>query len=785
MRISFTFLIVLIFSINTFAQQNYSKVRIDVSQKGIQGIAGAGIDLSSGWLKKDSWFEADLSGREIEKVKEAGYRVEILINDVSSFYSQRAMNSTGKLNRNVNEEWPVPAHWEQGSMGGFYTLDEVLAELDEMHSLYPNLISEKTPVSSTNLTHDGRMQYWVRLSDNPDTNEDEPEILYSGVHHAREPMSVQQMIWYMWYLLENYDSIPDVQTLVDNTEMYFVPVVNPDGYEYNHQTDPNGGGMWRKNRRDNGDGTHGVDPNRNYGYKWGYDNSGSSPNPGDQTYRGPAPFSEPCIQNMRDFSNDHDFKIALNYHSYSNLLLYSWGYITDPTPDDELFHEYAVLMTKENGYTYGPASTTIYPTNGDANDWMYGEQETKNKIFAYTPEVGNSNDGFWPSPLRIVPLCQEQMWQNITAARLVGKYAKAADASPMILSEDAGYLKYSIKRLGLTECDTFKVSIQPLDSSLLTVGGTKNHVNMALLQTDNDSISYQLAPGTEEGISFSYLLKVDNGDFVVSDTITKVYGTEVVVFEDDGENMDNWTSNKWDITSADYHSPVASITDSPNGNYHAYESNPITLDTVIKLTNTPMAFLKFWAKWDIEAGYDYVQVFAKNVNGGNWIPLSGKYTKTGNSNQAYGEPLYDGTMNDWVQEEISLNDFVGDTISLRFQLNSDTYVEGDGFYFDDLTVSVISSTTGIVHHPVTNTIYVSKAYPNPATEQVNIAYNLNGISQTATYQLFSVNGSQMATGTLTGNSGTLRLKVNNLIPGIYFLKIGAKGRTVVRKVMVR
>ncbi len=146
-------------------------------------------------------------------------------------------------------------------------------------------------------------------------------------------------------------------------------------------------------------------------------------------------------------------------------------------------------MTKENGYTYGSASTTIYPTNGDANDWMYGEQETKNKIFAYTPEVGSSNDGFWPSPSRIVPLCQEQMWQNITAARLVGKYAKAADASPMISSEDAGYLKYSIKRLGLTECDTFKVFIEPLDSSLLTVGGTKNHVNMALLQTDNDSIS--------------------------------------------------------------------------------------------------------------------------------------------------------------------------------------------------------------------------------------------------------------------------------------------------------
>ena len=785
MKISFTLVIILIFSISTFAQQPYSKVRIDISQQGLQGVANAGIDVASGWYKKGAWFETDLSGNEIEKLKAAGYPVEVLIDDVAGFYAQRAISSTYTLHRSMDEEWPVPAHWEQGSMGGFYTLDEVMAELDEMHALYPDLISERAPISTTNLTHDGRMQYWVRLSDNPDSNEVEPEILYSGVHHAREPMSVQQMIWYMWYLLENYDSIVDVHSLVNNTEMYFVPVVNPDGYEYNHQTDPNGGGMWRKNRRDNGDGTHGVDPNRNYGYQWGYDNSGSSPDPGDQTYRGPAPFSEPCIQNMRDFSNDHDFKIALNYHSYSNLLLYSWGYITDPTPDNDLFHEYAVLMTKENGYTYGPASTTIYPTNGDANDWMYGEQDTKNKIFAYTPEVGSSDDGFWPSPSRIVPLCQNQMWQNITAARLVGKYARVTDESPMVMSESGGYLNYSIKRLGLTDCDTFTVAIEALDSSLLITGNPNNHVGMTLLQTDTDSISYQLAAGTEEGTTFAYLLTVDNGEFVLADTISKVFGTEVVVFEDDAENMDNWISSKWNTTQAAYHSPVSSITDSPFGNYNSNESNPITLDTTISLANTPMAFLKFWTKWDIEAGYDYVQVFAKNVNGGTWIPLSGKYTKTGNSNQADGEPLYDGTMNDWVREEISLNDFVGDTIGLRFKLNSDTYVEGDGFYFDDLTVSVISTTTGIVLHPSANRIYVSKAYPNPATNQIAVAYNFNGISKIADYQLISVSGSRISGGAIVGNNGTLRLKVNNLMPGIYFLELSAGGQKMVRKIVVQ
>ncbi len=120
----------------------------------------------------------------------------------------------------------------------------------------------------------------VKISDNPNVNETEPEVLYTALHHAREPVGAMQMLFYMYYLLENYDNDPFIQALVDNTEMYFVPVVNPDGYVYNQTTNPNGGGMWRKNRRNNGSaGLYGSDLNRNYGYMWGYDNNGSSPYP--------------------------------------------------------------------------------------------------------------------------------------------------------------------------------------------------------------------------------------------------------------------------------------------------------------------------------------------------------------------------------------------------------------------------------------------------------------------------------------------------------------------------
>src|SRR5690606_22160109 len=144
--------------------------------------------------------------------------------------------------------------------------------------------------------------YMVKISDNPDLNEDEPRVLYTAMHHAREPQSMMTLIYFMYYLLENYNSDPSVKYLVDNRELYFIPIVNPDGYEYNRQTSPGGGGMWRKNRRNNGS-SYGVDLNRNYGPMayWNAPGGGSSTSPSSDTYRGTAPFSEPEISSIKDF----------------------------------------------------------------------------------------------------------------------------------------------------------------------------------------------------------------------------------------------------------------------------------------------------------------------------------------------------------------------------------------------------------------------------------------------------------------------------------------------------
>ncbi len=223
----------------------------------------------------------------------------------------------------LSRDWPVPEGFELGTCGGFLTIDQLLATLDNMATLYPDLISPKYALNYP--THNDRELYWVRLSDNPTTNEDEPEVLYTGMHHAREAIGMQLLVYYMYYLLENYDTDPDVQYIVNNFELYFVPIINMDGYAYNIQNQPNGGGEWRKNRRQNDDGSYGVDINRNYGYMWGYDDNGSSPYPWDDTYRGPSAFSEPETMDIRDFCNEHEFSYAINYHSYANDCSVSLG----------------------------------------------------------------------------------------------------------------------------------------------------------------------------------------------------------------------------------------------------------------------------------------------------------------------------------------------------------------------------------------------------------------------------------------------------------------------------
>src|SRR6185295_2157584 len=130
-----------------------------------------------------------------------------------------------------------PSHFSLGSMGGYLTYQEMLDNLDSMFSNFPNLITIRQQVG-TGTSIEGRPLYYVKISDNPTVSEPEPQMLYTALHHAREPESLSQLIYYMWYLLENYSSSSLVQNIVNNSELYFIPCINPDGYVYNETIAP-------------------------------------------------------------------------------------------------------------------------------------------------------------------------------------------------------------------------------------------------------------------------------------------------------------------------------------------------------------------------------------------------------------------------------------------------------------------------------------------------------------------------------------------------------------------
>jgi hypothetical protein len=429
----FGFILMIISASRAQEVEHYSMLKFHLeNRKQIKDLKILGLTLDCGPMT-DNQVQVVVNQAELKRVQMTNLNYEIMIGDMNAHYDTNIKISPQEmqiLQQEMNKQYSISG-FEFGSMGGYYTNDEIVSELDSMRLLYPDIITEKQLLG---LSIEGREIWHVKISDHADLDEEEPEVLYTALHHAREPQSMATVIYFMYYLLENYGRDPQVNYIIDNRELHFIPVVNPDGYVYNQLTNPGGGGMWRKNRRMNADTTYGVDLNRNYGYQWGFSDIGSSPDPSSNEYRGSEPFSEPETRTVRDFCENHQIKLCFNYHTFGNVLIYPWGYNDQQTPDSLLYRELANSLTEVNNYLYGTGSETIgYVVNGDADDWMYGEQNTKNKIISMTPEVGSS---FWPDPAQIYPLAEENLQANILLA--IGKGAITTSTSPQVQSISAG-----------------------------------------------------------------------------------------------------------------------------------------------------------------------------------------------------------------------------------------------------------------------------------------------------------------------------------------------------------
>ena len=782
-----------------FSQKNekFHKVKINyTSPADLVKLANQGVCIDHGLHKKNHFFISDFSESEIEKMLSLNFDYEILINDVTHFYKQRnklsdksAKNIFCEENENIFE---TPENYDfkpSDDFGGFYTYNEMLNELDDMHSLYPEIISARSDIkdetfsSSPHIheTYEGRYLQWIKISDNPNVSEGEPQILYTALHHAREPASLQQLIYFMWYLLENYDSNDSIKQIIDNSELFFVPCVNPDGYIFNEIIEPNGGGMWRKNTRD----SHGVDNNRNYSYidengNEVWNTSGTSSNPYGNTYAGDGPFSESENRAIRYFVESNNFKIALNNHTYGNLLLYPYGYdYNQTTEDDDIFQFISSALVSENNYD-NIISADLYPAAGDSDDFMYGMLNTENnqvreKIFAMTPEIGSS---FWPQASTIEDICKGMLHLNLTAAKMIGNYASLKDFTENFISSNTFSANFELQRLGIIDNGSFNIQIEPISSNIISTTPEININSLNIGEIVNESFQIELNESTNSGedVIFKYIL--DNGSFSEEIIVKKIFGAPILLFEDESDNYsDYWTiDSSWSETFEEYNSPQTSITDSPYSNYSNNALETINLLNDINLSGYSYAEINFNAKWNIESGYDYVQIEISNDGGASWEPQCGKYTRKGVETQedALDEPLYDGNQGDWVNESILLTDYIDQEISIRFKLKSDGGLRRDGFYYDDFKIKALSSSLSSSE----NTLNKAKIYPIPSD---NIIY-ISSKEEIKEIKVFDVLGKEI----MSYNQNNIEnISIENLKSGVYIIKLfsseGTENHRIIKK----
>jgi len=673
---------------------NYQEIRINnTSKQLIHRLQDLGVDLDHIQQKKGEFIQFAIPEVLTLALLEDGIQFNIIHDDLESFYASRLYNISSR-------------DFDYGSMGGYYTHDEVVEHLIELSEDYPSIVSEPLYLGES---YEGRPVYAVKLSDNPNSDEDEPEVLYTGLHHAREPMSYMNLFYYMYWLVENYGSDSEATALLDNREMWFIPMVNPDGLVYNQGINSNGGGMQRKNHRqtcssnDDQYDWDGIDLNRNYSYQWAFDNNGSSPDPCSQTYRGSEAFSEPETQIVRDFVESHDFSIVLNYHSYGNLLIHPLGYIAGllpPEPDLSIFREFGNEMTEYNNYLMGTGIETVgYTVNGEACDWMYGEHG----IYAYTPEIGMSSDGFWPESDRILPLAEENLHPNKFVAWAVGStYKVRMDFEEDFYIQGESYdFNYNIKNQGL-ENSTGSVIINltsPLfenEEIILTdLGSWQNYTNSKLF-----SISSNISGGSIIPITISVN---DDIGFIFSKTYSILVGQPDLIFSDNAESgMGNWNTDSWGLSQNEFAGNY-SFSDSPQGEYIGeWGTSEMTLNAPLDFSELGDAYLQITSKWAIEEGWDWAQILG-STDGQNWIPLQGNYMSggAGQGIQTSGEFGYDG-QSDWITDNISLSQFAGsEQFFLQFKISSDGYVTDDGIYIDNISIFAYNAANialGDVNH---------------------------------------------------------------------------------------
>jgi hypothetical protein len=536
---------------------------------------------------------------------------------------------------------------------------------------------------------------------------DRPVIIWNGCQHAREWVSPMTVTYIASRLIGDYQTDPAVRDLVDRVRFVIVPVSNPDGYLYTWSNDR----YWRKNRRANGSGSFGVDLNRNWGYEWG--GAGTSGSPGSDVYRGPSAFSEPETRVLRDLglSFGDDLAAHIDYHTYSQLILYPFGYadgVFAPEPDRTFFDTLATdmsdLIWDMSGVFYNPIpSWELYPAAGTASDWFYGAAGAKSLTIELRPDE-NDFDGFAPPPSTILPTAREN-WAAalLFAGRTTQALSFVVEAPGVVAADEPTEIGFSVMP-GTADYDPSGVLV------VAAVGGG-DPVEIAASPAGPGSFTATLPP-VPCGQSVSYFVRVETTDGSAIDYPASgplVADAVRVLFEDEMETDTGWTvgapgdtasSGVWNRMSpqATAAQPGADrtpggtdcwITDGRAGSgVGSYDvdggATTLTSPRLDASEGGDEATLVYWRWYSNDAGAspnaDSMPVEISGDDGATWVTLE---TVTENANA-------------WVEKRFRIADFVAptDAVRVRFVARDDAPGSIVEAAVDDLRIESASCPGG-------------------------------------------------------------------------------------------
>ncbi|MBU0638296.1 MAG: hypothetical protein KKB50_05480 [Planctomycetes bacterium] len=616
-------------------------------------------------------IDARLTPEQFEQFATSGLSYSVMIEDMQPLVEAQRARPIGR-----------------GTWDAYMDYDEILAYLDTLVVLRPDLAS----LFVVGQTIEGRDMVGIRIT-GPGAGA-KPGILYEGGIHAREWITPPVVLYTADQLVRNYDTDPEIHELVDRCEWFLVPVFNVDGYIYTW-TDQR---MWRKNRRDNpGTSCDGVDLNRNWGAGWG--GGGSSGDPCDETYRGTAAFSEPETAAMRDFILAHPNIVTFqDIHSYSQLLMWPYGYKSNLPPDQDLYHYMGTTMVAiiqsihGKSFTPGPVYSTIYPASGVSIDWTYEAAG----IISFTYELRDTGQyGFLLPPDQILPSCEEIFPTLIFQADYLSSAVRIEfpDGLPTYVEPDGDTTLRINITAGAEDVDTdgATLCVRTVSGGAFTpyaipfVGGDEFLATFPARPCGDDTEYYIVALGTGGGA-------VSSPGGAPDDFYSAPVGTPDVVFSDDMETNQGWTvgapdddatTGIWNRMDPEYteaqpeddHTPTGTmcwVTDgragSSLGTYDVDGGKTTLFSPVLDLSGALEASISYWRWYDNDKGSspnaDVFVVDISNDGGSNW------------ENVETVGPSGPGTSGGWFYHEFVVADYVTPTanVVVRF-IASD---EGDG-----------------------------------------------------------------------------------------------------------